>query len=593
MSIAILGFLHKNCLSRWWSQSKGVGTLRTLDFKSSRTLLSIIATLALVTSLLIPSMTSSLASVSITDADERFKVEMPQDDGWHGARFDNTFKDWSLPSQLVAFKGSRTPGNVDQAVCLSLDDPACLKDGWRMYVRALFDQCKSDRDRDCIISLEAIKSDGTRVALKEKEVLTTRHAFTGDAKQLIPDGTGAGIWTLNDGGSSLDFALISGVELNIKDVVASRAANNDSYVSRTKMLFALQPVEIVRGLEYREPVMAIENNVLVGNGDAFGKGCFVAASGYCALTKTFPQDLTFELKTRFRKGVPGWLVGRVANLKISGQELASRDGFDFTITGKASVISEVLAWSKWKDTSQQVRDLYSQGVDGVQWRPDKSQSEVLNPDPESRTLLTYLNEAGEKSIRHFNAWLPLISDKATTMRTKWNLQTVEDPSGTYKKCGDGKGLLGAITSNASVYSDGPPIFNESAGTLEYKVAAPHYMKDGSTKMLGRYDLAMRSDVARCLYGFSNAPITATISIESDGGTNIVSTESVTEQNGILRLSASGFTFSSPTIKVKLTQGNSSQSASKPVKKTITCVKGSTKKKITGTNPKCPQGFKRA
>jgi len=74
----------------------------------------------------------------------------------------------------------------------------------------------------------------------------------------------------------------------------------------------------------------------------------------------------------------------------------------------------------------------------------------------------------------------------------------------------------------------------------------------------------------------------------------------------LRLAAYGFTFSNPTVKVKLTQEvaapapsaspTPSQSApAKPavIKKTsITCIKGKTTKKITAVNPKCPPGYKK-
>jgi hypothetical protein len=34
-------------------------------------------------------------------------------------------------------------------------------------------------------------------------------------------------------------------------------------------------------------------------------------------------------------------------------------------------------------------------------------------------------------------------------------------------------------------------------------------------------------------------------------------------------------------------------AAKATKKTITCVKGAKKTKVTATNPKCPAGFKKA
>jgi hypothetical protein len=102
---------------------------------------------------------------------------------------------------------------------------------------------------------------------------------------------------------------------------------------------------------------------------------------------------------------------------------------------------------------------------------------------------------------------------------------------------------------------------------------------------------MRSDIARCLYGFSSAPIKAEISITSDDGEKKVATTIVNEKNGWLYLSAKGFTFSAPTINVKLSQ----EKVVAPVaqkKVTISCVKGKTTKKVTAVSPKCPAGYKK-
>jgi hypothetical protein len=87
---------------------------------------------------------------------------------------------------------------------------------------------------------------------------------------------------------------------------------------------------------------------------------------------------------------------------------------------------------------------------------------------------------------------------------------------------------------------------------------------------------------------------------------------VSEKNNWLRLSAKGFTYSSPTVKVRLTQEKavvapsptpsasptptpmaSANVAPVAAKKTsITCVKGKTTKKVTAVNPTCPKGFKK-
>jgi hypothetical protein len=95
---------------------------------------------------------------------------------------------------------------------------------------------------------------------------------------------------------------------------------------------------------------------------------------------------------------------------------------------------------------------------------------------------------------------------------------------------------------------------------------------------------MRSDTARCLYGFTAAPIQATVTIVSGNSATLVGTTTVSEKDGWLKLAAYGFTFSEKTLRVKITQ-------SRNQKFSITCTKGKIAKKISGINPKCPAGFK--
>jgi hypothetical protein len=102
---------------------------------------------------------------------------------------------------------------------------------------------------------------------------------------------------------------------------------------------------------------------------------------------------------------------------------------------------------------------------------------------------------------------------------------------------------------------------------------------------------VRSDTARCYYGFSSAPIEARVEVVSTNNAKQLATVLVSEKEGFIKLQADNFTFSSPTITVKLSQ----KSAIKVVPKksiTITCIKGNLVKKISGTAPKCPTGYKK-
>jgi len=97
-----------------------------------------------------------------------------------------------------------------------------------------------------------------------------------------------------------------------------------------------------------------------------------------------------------------------------------------------------------------------------------------------------------------------------------------------------------------------------------------------------------------MYGFTEAPIRASIQVTSAEGEPQIATSSFAESQGWVYLSASGFTFSQPEIKARLIQEIASNPIVKaPVKRLlITCVKGKISRKISGVAPKCPVGFKK-
>jgi hypothetical protein len=171
----------------------------------------------------------------------------------------------------------------------------------------------------------------------------------------------------------------------------------------------------------------------------------------------------------------------------------------------------------------------------------------------------------------------------------WNFASaIYDGSDLHPCSADKSKLHGLVVTNAPLYASGPPRFAQ--GSLDYKVAGVHRNEDGSL-FRGRYTFIVRSETARCYYGFSAAPVEARVSVLSSGGEAQVATTLVNEKNGFLTLAASGFTFSAPTIKVLLTQ----KIASKVTALKITCKKGKKVITVTGTTkkmPMCPAGYKK-
>jgi hypothetical protein len=100
----------------------------------------------------------------------------------------------------------------------------------------------------------------------------------------------------------------------------------------------------------------------------------------------------------------------------------------------------------------------------------------------------------------------------------------------------------------------------SKGQLSYQLSGMHYNHDG-TEFMGEYTMQMRADDARCLYGYSEAPIQTKVSVTDSGGTQKIATTSVSERGGWLTIRARNFTFSSPKIVVSIKQGKKSKAAS--------------------------------
>jgi hypothetical protein len=226
---------------------------------------------------------------------------------------------------------------------------------------------------------------------------------------------------------------------------------------------------------------------------------------------------------------------------------------------------------------------------------------------------TYPGSSGDYAMDMLGIWSKALKDTAAANPSQWIFYNLPDNDiASASTCiKSSKTLAGFVTTNSTTYTASPPIYNEQTGTLDYKVASPHFLADGKV-FQGKYNLYIDSKVARCIYKFSNAPISASVSVTSaDGGQQTIATTVVSEQSGWLHLSAAGFTFSSPTLKVKLTQDANavaasptptpaagddllSQKVSTPIVKkiTITCVKGKVIKKVTAVSPKCPTGYKK-
>lgn len=555
-------------------------------------------------------MLASLLQLHVAQAGAKIPSTVPA----LGLILEENFELSSMPS--VAITMNDESDSSKSLICSSVDDPLCTE-AIRVMIIQHLPSCVEDSTYACVSDVWAIDATGKKIVGTYSLSLPNKSAYDrGPIEGMeLPAIRGIGaLWNIpgviNSGGEDNYFVTVkNSIWLDKKTGTPLRSVKANYYGNISA---AITPVQKIAG-EYRANKATDKRD----GGVAWGSNgvsqtpskerCAVTDTGICQVTRDFPAGYRFGLTIKIGSKLSGWFHGRIALPQISTKPW--NDGVELTVEAEPVKISTLNFTVPNAQIPEAVRKIiFTDKEFGVSGGPDGAiQTMAGLSDPDTMELM--------------NAFLPAIGDRATRTTGYWSyaaLNAWNQPA--IQKCSDGTGdLAGVVTTNALTYSAGPPTFNKETGSLEYKVASPHYEASGA-EASGSYDLVLKSDVARCIYGFSKAPIKAEISITTQDGAKKVATTVVNESNGWLNLSARGFTFSSPTIQVKLTQEATAPvptptptvvatpeptpapievAAPAPILKpiaakkiTITCVKGKTIKKVTAVKPKCPAGFKK-
>lgn len=157
-------------------------------------------------------------------------------------------------------------------------------------------------------------------------------------------------------------------------------------------------------------------------------------------------------------------------------------------------------------------------------------------------------------------------------------------------------VFSLTTTNAPVYHINPPRWDKADSSLSVKIANTH-LKADSQLQRGFFSIKLKLSSAACMWGIDRNNVAASVEILSENGVvqNVAASSiKIDEEADQVSINLSGFTFSSPTIKIKLFENISkSKVASTPAssKKKITCGKGKQRLKIAAAKG-CPSGFKR-
>ena len=519
-------------------------------------------------------------------------------------------------------------------ICKSVRDPACAKSQVFQFA-STFDRCSEAITVDCVVGIEARSSSGKKlnVTFVKSIASIATTPYEGSQALGIPGGGSAQIVDIPEAPHPGGTQYLIAVHNDGTYIVGKGRAESKSFavrISAIKMNPGIPAGADLKGLSdvSETPKPGLKFGASIVPNDALPTSCLVYSKveNACAAPYPMPLDVNFKVTLKTSIYLMGWFHGRVSDaattFSLDNQNIAT-----VSLSGSPVIVPTFAAWYKKSELPSSLTSYYVQSKKPFQGRPYGGDSADNAASTNAVSLLFEPHNYVEEEIDQVNLWMAAGGDKAAASPTRWIFQSIDtshnqgaegpqfggqrvDPTIACYKENVGK-FLGVVSTNATQYIAGPPSFNLSTQTLDYKVAAPHYLTNGTT-FQGSYSLEINEKLAQCFYNFSDAPIGATISVTGVNGENKIATTSIKSADGFLHLTAQGFTFSSPVIRVKLTQSNSTiapnpqQSAptsksshslapavNAPAKKTkITCVKGKNVRKVVGTNPKCPTGFKK-
>lgn len=536
------------------------------------------------------------------EADEQYLIPwvpgFPNYQGYYHNDLDGIYR---FTSYAIAIKRD-TAGNATSVVtCTDIGSSDCT--GTQIAYRAVLPMCDSSISIDCFKDFVVTDTGGKPLnyTVEGQFPLSNPQYFKGSPSMKVPNGGGLTLIHIPGAPHKGGDTYLVKAEMN--------AVKNQGQAQFTTRSFtmSISAVKIVEGTYgYRGPSPDLQN---FANGNIETGWSKEPVPGYCAATSTtqcakrysLPLGIHFGLTVDLTTKLSGWLHGRIKAPEVE-VSTNSFGGSTVKVLAEPIKIPVNAAWVNNDTAPQSIKDYYSGKPNSGAAIFQLTDVRLLNL---SQIDLLHDGNMGHnaETLKEYLAWLPALGDKAQAMPTAWTIATMSNSQvpGQIQQClNQTDSLAGIVTTNAAEYFDGPPVFDQASGSLDYKVAATHFEPDGTTVFKGSYDLVMSSKVARCIYGFTQAPISATVSVTSEAGTQSAATVVVNEKNGWLSLGAYNFTYSSPTIRVVLSGSPApiatptpTQTATKSTVKSIVCVKGKVKKIISGSSPKCPTGYKKA
>lgn len=532
-----------------------------------------------------------------------------------------TIVDDRVLTQVSSITGARRGTNITNLVCSSAADPTCT-DTEMLRVSAVLPPC-GERASASDICIKSLRTGDANRTLQKADLLYQIDTFTfpADLARKLPAGGALSVWKgPSIKGFDLEYTVAVDMQINYYGNTSSVVGFSAQVIPTTTKAGNYFPKKWDNSRSTTNPegfALEIYDNPSNQPSADDSNNCIWTDLGRCATMNTFFPDQPIELTLQMDNGLSGWLFGRMKDTVASVRPISANTSV-LTISGTSINVPAGVAWIPRGEfeSSVALQEIDFEGLvrrdPNIQYIGGKPSN---HPDlfefptfglPNGGVHTANPTLKGKGMLFAVEKWL-----QTSGVLPTWRVQGMNpssfwgmDQSAANKvwECtiNDKSKLHGVMTTNSMAYSWSPPSFKD--GILSYKVGGAHLDVDGSVYR-GSYDLAMNAQSARCIYGFTDAPIKASVSVVGSGGEEQqISTETISVKDGWMTLSAKNFTFSSPTIRIKLSQEQSTKIATKDgasatkaktkVRTTLTCVKGKSTKKITGLSPKCPSGYKK-
>lgn len=460
-------------------------------------------------------------------------------------------------------------GTFSDTACVSFTQAPCdaknraYSDTSSTYGSSFAADCLNSTDSFCVESL-AVNTQGAAHNLKPLlNIPVKSNIFTGDLANGVPgSGTLAKIW--KDETTSELYASSVMLAFSFDSAGKIIARNN------TTVPFSMN----IKHVALKDKATSLHKQFAVAP-------CVYSVGDSCFVDVLHDYSQSISASVRLPVKLTGWFYGRMIGTTVKSTQGSAYQRYQFTGAPVAiSVFAKEIPKTKCAPDWCPDR-LLVEALLGVNW--EKSFGTGYMAD-KTKGAWQYLNPA--QGLTPWRAFVHMTDDTASAVRSAWQISfsnTLASIS-NLGACPDAsQGVNGVLSSNAMIYSSyGPSL---QSGSFFYRVAGLHFMPDGKTPVTGTYELQIDSQLARCVFKLTRAPITATLSVVEENGKQSQVVGSSSESDGMFRIAMQGFHFSTPQLKAKVTQG-------KP-QSTIACSlikKSSVVKFVTATNPKCPTGY---